>query len=139
MSVNEMQEDIYQVFEGNVRKLDELIGQLELWSDEYTINHKKEEIRLPQYIELHYNLEELKEELFGFLDEKKEDSDRKEYLEQKKLEVENRLSEYEVTQENIHNWVRAIKMPYSLVANSPILENNREYIEYILKKQNQTL
>ena len=63
MSMNEALEEALEAFQGDVRKLDELISQLELWSDECTINHKKEEIRLPQYIELHLNLEELKEQL----------------------------------------------------------------------------
>ncbi len=134
MNMTQIEEDMYEGFEGDIRKLDELVGQLELWSDEYTINHKKEEIRLPQYIELHYNLEELKKDLFTFLDEHKDDSDKKEYLEEKKLEINSKLKQYEVTEETIHNWVREIKLPYPLIANSPILEENRDYIEGILKQ-----
>ena len=49
MPLNEALETAVEAFEGNVRKLDELVSQLELWSDECTINHKKEEVRLPQY------------------------------------------------------------------------------------------
>ena len=134
MNTTENQEDMYEGFEGDVRKLDELVGQLELWSDEYTINHKKEEIRLPQYIELHYNLEELKKSIFAFLNQNKDDNDKKEYLDQKRLEIEHRLKEYEVTEENIHNWIREIKMLYPIIANSPILENNRDYLEQIIKQ-----
>ncbi|MEE1072560.1 MAG: hypothetical protein U0L26_09305, partial [Cellulosilyticum sp.] len=63
MALSEALQMQYEEFETNIRKLDQLISQLELWSDEYTINHKKEEVRLPEYIELHLNLESFKEAL----------------------------------------------------------------------------
>ena len=49
-------EAFYEDIEGDYRKLEELIMQLEVWSDTYTINHKKEEERLEEYMELSENL-----------------------------------------------------------------------------------
>ncbi|MEG0501179.1 MAG: hypothetical protein RR525_02975, partial [Cellulosilyticaceae bacterium] len=63
MNQNWNEEEDYELFKGDLRKLDELIAQLELWRDEKTINHKKEKIRLEEYVELSKNLYELKEDL----------------------------------------------------------------------------
>lgn len=131
---NDMMQEQYEYFEGNIRKLDELIGQLELWSDEYTINHKKEEIRLPEYIELHQNLEALKEELFSFLNEQIACEGKTQRLLQAEVTIHNRLTEYKITEAHIHEWVRDIKNIYILIAKSPILEKHRAYLEEILKK-----
>lgn len=128
-----MIQEQYEYFEGNIRKLDELIGQLELWSDEYTINHKKEELRLPEYIELHHNLEELKEELFTLLNQQIAQEGKTERLLQAENTIEHRLAEYKVTEAHIHDWIREIKDMYILIAKSPILEENRVYLEAILK------
>lgn len=133
MKDNEMIQEQYEYFEGNIRKLDELIGQLELWSDDYTINHKKEEIRLPEYIELHQNLEELKEELVTLLNQQVAQEGKTERLLQEERTIEHRLAEYKVTEAHIHDWIREIKDIYILIAKSPILEKNRVYLEAILK------
>lgn len=128
-----MIEEQYEHFEGNIRKLDELIGQLELWSDEYTINHKKEEIRLPEYIELHHNLEALKEELFTFLNQQIAHEGKTERLLKAEITICNRLADYQATEEHIHEWIREIKDIYILIAKSPVLEKNRAYLEKILQ------
>ena len=57
MSTNWNTQEIYEsfedeIFEGDIRKLDELIGQLEVWSDIKTINHKMELARLEEYVYL---------------------------------------------------------------------------------------
>lgn len=133
MIENNMIQEQYEHFEGNIRKLDELIGQLELWSDEYTINHKKEEIRLPEYIELHQNLEALKEELFTFLKQQIACEGKTERLLQAEAVIDKRLTDYKITEAHIHEWIRAIKDIYILIAKSPILEKYSTYLEEILK------
>ncbi len=128
------QEEPYELFEGDIRKLDELISQLELWSDEYTINHKKEEVRLPEYIGLHENLEELKAELQAFIDERRSEGDMQ--IEAYAKSIEEKLEKYKETENVIHNWVREIKNIYVLVAKSSSLEKNKAYIEDIIKGDN---
>lgn len=124
----------YEDFENNVRKLDELINQLELWSDEYTINHKKEEERLPEYMELHLNLEAFKQELEEQIKLLSQEEVLKEAIEKAKQHIEERLLAYKETEVIIHDWIRAIKNPYSLIHNSNILQNNKEYLESIITK-----
>nr|WP_302595554.1 hypothetical protein [uncultured Cellulosilyticum sp.] len=124
------QEEPYELFEGDIRKLDELISQLELWSDEYTINHKKEEIRLPEYMGLHENLEELKGELQAFIDARRAEGDEK--IEAYAQSIAEKLEKYKETEDVIHDWIREIKNVYVLVMKSSILEKNRDYIEQIM-------
>lgn len=124
------QEEPYELFEGDIRKLDELISQLELWSDEYTINHKKEEVRLPEYMGLHENLEELKEELQAFIDARRAEGD--EGIEAYANSIAEKLGKYKETEEVIHNWVRDIKNIYILIMKSAVLERNKAYIESII-------
>lgn len=125
-------EEQYELFEGDIRKLDELISQLELWSDEYTINHKKEEVRLPEYIELHQNLEELKGELEAFITERRNAQDEK--VEAYAEAIQNKLNAYKVTEEVIHNWVREIQNIYVIVMKSNTLQKNKAYIDEILQE-----
>lgn len=127
-------EERYEIFEGDLRKLDELIGQLELWSDEYTINHKKEEVRLPEYVELHNNLEELKEIIQEFISERLAEEDEEERLQSYQELVEEKLAKYQVTEDAIHNWIRDIKNVQVIIMKSPVLEENREYLERILEQ-----
>lgn len=124
------QEEPYELFEGDIRKLDELISQLELWSDEYTVNHKKEEVRLPEYMGLHENLEELKGELQAFIDARRAEGDEK--IEAYAVSIAEKLEKYKETEEVIHNWIRDIKNVYVIVMKSPILEKNRAYIDGII-------
>lgn len=123
----------YEIFEGDLRKLDELIGQLELWSDVNTINHKKEELRLPEYIELHLNLEELKEMIQDFIEERIAEENITERLTAYQEEIEQKLQKYKVTEEVIHNWIREIKNVQVMMMKSDVLQNNKAYIESILR------
>lgn len=128
-------EEMYEIFEGDLRKLDELIGQLELWSDDYTINHKKEEIRLPEYVELHNNLEELKETIHEFLDERILEEGVTERISAYQERVESKLMAYKETEQVIHEWIRAIKNVQVLMMRSPILQENKSYIEAIIENR----
>lgn len=132
MNNYDIMQEQYENFEGDMRKLAELIGQLELWSDEYTINHKKEEVRLPQYIELHYNLEELKDQIVSFINEQEVTEGKTQYLLEAEKEMSNLLVRYKETEEVIHQWIREIKDLHILIAKSPILERHREYLEVII-------
>lgn len=134
MKLDERLEMAYEAFELNIRKLEELISQLELWSDEYTINHKKEEVRLPEYMELHLNLEAFKAELEEQIAELSKEEILKETLEQAKVRIAERLKAYEETEEVIHDWIREIKNPYMLIHNSAVLEKNKAYIEAIINQ-----
>ena len=133
MRDNDIIQAEYEEFEGDVRKLEELIGQLELWSDEYTINHKREEVRLPEYVELHLNLEALKEQLFAFINQQIAKEGKTEWSIKAETDIKYRLASYRQTEVHIHKWIREIKDIYILIAKSPLLEKNRDYIEEILK------
>lgn len=133
MRDNDIIQAEYEEFEGDVRKLEELIGQLELWSDEYTINHKREEVRLPEYVELHLNLEALKEQLFAFINQQIAKEGKTEWSIKAETDIKYRLVSYRQTEAHIHKWIREIKDIYILIAKSPLLEKNRAYIEEILK------
>lgn len=133
MRDNDIIQAEYEEFEGDVRKLEELIGQLELWSDEYTINHKREEVRLPEYVELHLNLEALKEQLFAFINQQIAKEGKTEWSVKAETDIKYRLASYRETEAHIHKWIREIKDIYILIAKSPLLEKNRAYIEEILK------
>ncbi len=133
MRDNDIIQAEYEEFEGDVRKLEELIGQLELWSDEYTINHKREEVRLPEYVELHLNLEALKEQLFAFINQQIAKEGKTEWSIKAETDIKYRLASYRQTEAHIHKWIREIKDIYILIAKSPLLEKNRAYIEEILK------
>ncbi len=133
MRDNDIIQAEYEEFEGDVRKLEELIGQLELWSDEYTINHKREEVRLPEYVELHLNLEALKEQLFAFINQQIAKEGKTEWSIKAETDIKYRLASYRQTEAHIHKWIREIKDIYILIAKFPLLEKNRAYIEEILK------
>ena len=132
MNLNETVQMAYEEFETNVRKLDQLISQLELWSDEYTINHKKEEVRVPEYIELHLNLEAFKVELEDQINELSKEEALKEAIENAQAHIEERLQAYEETEAIIHDWIREIKNPYMLINNISVVQKNKEFIESII-------
>ena len=125
------QEEQYELFEGDIRKLDELISQLELWSDEYTINHKKEEVRLPEYIGLNENLEALKAQLQEFITERRCAGDEK--IEAYAESISAKLEAYKPTEAVIHNWIREIKNIYVLIMKSSILQKHKAYLDEILQ------
>lgn len=124
-------EEKYEVFEGDVRRLEGLISQLELWSDENTINHKKEEVRLVEYIEMHNNLESLKSELKSFIEQNKTDISLGEKISKMDAHIQSKLEAYKETEAVIHNWIREIKNVPLLIAKSPILKDNQQYIHHI--------
>ncbi len=125
-------EEMYDIFEGDLRKLDELIGQLELWSDEYTINHKKEDVRLVEYVELHYNLEALKEAVQAFMAERALEPAEKERIATYEAAYKAKLDKYQPTEATIHDWIRAIKDIPVIMMKSEILQQNKSYIESII-------
>jgi len=135
MKLDETLAAAYEDFDLNVRRLEELISQLELWSDEYTINHKKEEVRLPEYMELHLNLETFKTELEEQMNKLDQEEVLKEALEQAKTRIEERLKAYEETESIIHNWIKEIKNPYMLINNSSMLQKHRAYLESIINQE----
>ncbi len=126
-------EELYEAFQGTLRRLEGLISQLELWSDECTINHKKEEVRLPQYIEMRESLEEVKAELNDFIIAHKHDEAFKVRLLEDEVRIKEKLEGYKETEENIHHWIREIKNISILIAKSTVLEANRSFIEEICR------
>lgn len=126
-------EEQYEMFEGDIRRLEELTSQLGLWCDEFTINHKKEEIRLPEYVELHNNLEELRESLEAFIDEHLKEEGETERLLGYQEVINNKLIEYKETEAHIHDWIREIKNIDIIIMKSQILQEHRTYIEEIVK------
>lgn len=126
-------EERYENFEGDMRRFDELIGQLELWCDECTINHKKEEVRLPQYVELNDNLQEWIGELKTFIAEQRQCADAyTERLDAYEAHMQDQLEAYKVTELCIYEWIREIKNIHILIMKSPVLQEHKAYLESIL-------
>ena len=132
MIYNEQLEEEYECFEGDLRRLDELISQLELWSDECTINHKREDLKLVEYVELHNNLEALKDDLQDFLAEHAQDEDKTECLQGYAKAMEEKLENFKETKEHIHSWIREIKNIQVIVMRSETLKANKEFIDEII-------
>lgn len=134
MTENYNVEELYEDFEGTLRKLDELVAQLELWCDEYTINHKKEMVRLEQYVELEFNLAELKEEINAFIAERTEEEGETERLKAYRARVDAKLVEYVPTEAIIHEWMKAILDMRLTVAKSLILQKHSDFIYNIINE-----
>lgn len=132
MDLNETLQMKYEEFEADLRRLDQLINELELWSDEFTVNHKKEEVRLPEYMEINQNFEEHKQNLVAQMNELSQEEVLKEKMNEAREYVAQRLADYQQTEEVIHDWIRAIKNPYMLLNNTSALQKYREYIESII-------
>ena len=120
-------EAFYEDIEGDYRKLEELIMQLEVWSDTYTINHKKEEERLEEYIELSENLYNQEALIHEKVEAHVEGEERISYLSR----LEERMLHYKETEAIIHNWVRDIRELHIMMMRSPILKGYRDEIEAI--------
>ncbi|MEF9959449.1 MAG: hypothetical protein RR448_07705 [Niameybacter sp.] len=133
MSYNEQLEEQYESFEGDLRKLAELICQLELWSDECTINHKREDVKLVEYVELHNNLETLKDDLEAFLAERHQEEGETERLSDYRKVIEERLAAFAGTKEGIHNWMKDIKNIQVMIMRSDILQDHRAFIDSVVK------
>lgn len=127
MNENTNLEAFYEDIEGDYRKLEELIMQLEVWSDTYTINHKKEEERLEEYIELSENLYNQEALIHEKVEAHVEGEERISYLSR----LEERMLHYKETEAIIHNWVRDIRELHIMMMRSPILKGYRDEIEAI--------
>ena len=120
-------EAFYEDIEGDYRKLEELIMQLEIWSDTYTINHKKEEERLEEYMELSENLYNQEALIREKVEAHVEGEECTSYLSR----LEERMLHYKETEAIIHNWVRDIHELHIMMMRSPILKGYRDEIEAI--------
>ena len=120
-------EAFYEDIEGDYRKLEELIMQLEVWSDTYTINHKKEEERLEEYMELSENLYNQEALIREKVEAHVEGEECTSYLSR----LEERMLHYKETEAIIHNWVRDIHELHIMMMRSPILKGYRDEIEAI--------
>lgn len=136
MSTNWNTQEAYEsfedeIFEGEMRKLDELIGQLEFWSDIKTINHKMEQERLEEYVEMDENLYSLKNKLLSFINEQVEvERDRSEEYQ---ILINNKFERYKETEETIHNWIKAISSLSSIIMKSQVLISHKERLESIVE------
>ena len=120
-------EAFYEDIEGDYRKLEELIMQLEVWSDTYTMNHKKEEERLEEYMELSENLYNQEALIREKVEAHVEGEECTSYLSR----LEERMLHYKETEAIIHNWVRDIHELHIMMMRSPILKGYRDEIEAI--------
>lgn len=127
MNENTNLEAFYEDIEGDYRKLEELIMQLEVWSDTYTINHKKEEERLEEYMELSENLYNQEALIREKVEAHVEGEEHISYLSR----LEERMLHYKETEAIIHNWVRDIRELHIMMMRSPILNGYRDEIEAI--------
>lgn len=135
MNQNWNVEEDYELFKGDLRRLDELIAQLELWRDEKTINHKKEQLRLEEYVELSKNLYELQEEVESNIAEHMALEETAELAKEHQMAVEEKFRAFRETEEAIHTWIREIKEVEVLITKSSVLPEYREYLEGILNKE----
>lgn len=131
MNENTNLETFYEEIEGDYRKLDELIAQLELWSDTYTINHKKEEERLEEYLGLSENLYEQENLIREAVEANVEGEACKKFLER----LDARMLHYKETENIIHHWVRAIKDVQVMMMRSQSLYSYKETLEAIKSEQ----
>lgn len=129
---NWTREEDYELFQGDLRRLDELVAQLELWCDEKTINHKKEQERLEEYVELESNLEELKASLAKDIEENKQNSELSELAHQAEMRVATKLEAYKVTEEAIYTWIREINNIQVLIMRSSLLIKYKGRLDEIL-------
>lgn len=127
MSDNLSLEEFYEVLEGDIRKLDELIAQLELWGDINTINHKKEETRLEEYMALSENLYEQEKVIRAAVADSLNEDEAGQYEERLHTKMEN----YKETEQVIHNWVREIKDLQAMIMKSQVLYSYKEELEAI--------
>ena len=127
MNENTNLEAFYEEIEGDYRKLEELIMQLEVWSDTYTTNHKKEEERLEEYMELSENLYNQEALIRENVEAHVEGEERIGYLSR----LEERMLHYKETEAIIHNWVRDIRELHIMMMRSSILNGYRDEIEAI--------
>lgn len=135
MSTNWNTQEIYEsfedeIFEGDIRKLDELIGQLEVWSDIKTINHKMELARLEEYVELDQNLYDLKNKLVEFIESNEEQECAAAY----KQMIEEKFVKYQETEDVIHNWIKDIKELEIIIMKSSLLQQHKERLDEIINK-----
>lgn len=127
MNENTNLEAFYEELEGDYRKLDELIMQLEVWSDTYTVNHKKEEERLEEYMALSENLYNQEALIREQVEAHVDGEERARYL----SHLEESMLRYKETEEIIHNWVRAIRELHIMIMRSPVLNAYKDEIEAI--------
>lgn len=123
-----------ETFEGQMRRVDELIGQLEVWCDANTINHKKEEMRLDDYAVLSKNLYEqvavLKEELAHFQEHEQDET----WVATQKMKLEEKMCQYEPTEALIKDWMKEVKELQLMLINSSVLQQHREHLAWLLDK-----
>ena len=129
MNENRDLELIYEEIEGDCRKLEELIMQLEVWSDTYTLNHKKEQERLEEYMQLSENLYNQEQLIHEKIEEYAKEEAYTKYLSC----LEEKMSQYKETEAVIHQWVREIRDLPIIISRSPLLNDYREEIEAIKK------
>lgn len=127
MSDNLSLEEFYEVLDSDMRKLDELIAQLELWSDINTINHKKEQIRLEEYLALSENLYEQEKAIKLALEEGLNQDEAGQYEEK----LHTKMETYKETERIIHNWIREIKELQPMIMKSQVLYGYKEELEAI--------
>ena len=128
-------EEQYENFEGELRRFDELISQLELWCDECTINHKKEEVRLPQYLEINDNLQELVTKLGAFIaKQRKSENAYEARLNTYEMHIQNQLENYKLVEQHIHKWIKEIKNIHVLIMKSSVLQEHKNDLEMILEQ-----
>lgn len=119
-----------EIFEGDIRKLDELIGQLEVWSDIKTINHKMELARLEEYVELDQNLYDLKTKLLKFIAGNEEQKCAATY----KQMIAEKFVKYQETEDVIHQWIKDIKELEIIIMKSALLQQHKERLDEIINR-----
>lgn len=129
MDQNRDLEYMNEEIEGDLRKLDELIMQLEVWSDTYTLNHKKEQERLEEYMQLSANLYDQEALIRNKIDSYNQEVCDTSYL----ADLEKKMMQYKMTETVIHDWVRAIRNLPIIINRSSILDTYRKEIEEIQK------
>ncbi|MHC1750867.1 MAG: hypothetical protein AB9856_21545 [Cellulosilyticaceae bacterium] len=126
-------EENQQEVEGNIRKLEELIAQLELWSDMNIVNHKKEQVKLEEYVQLSKNLYDLKAELDAIMQDAYVINHEASLIAIYEDILERKFSVFKETEHNIHKWIKEIKDMNIIIMKSQTLVDYKAYMETLLK------
>ncbi|MEG0352968.1 MAG: M3 family oligoendopeptidase [Cellulosilyticaceae bacterium] len=140
MSLNWSLKELYdsfedEAFQGDMRRVDELIGQLNGWGDRNTVNHKLEQEKLEEYIGLCKQLYEVQERVYSFagltvtVESGNEEANKYEAI------IEQKISGLAETEAKIGKWISEMKDLDTIIMKSELLQEHRFFIKEIVQKQ----
>lgn len=144
MSLNWSLKELYhsfedEAFQSDMRKVDELIGQLNVWGDINTVNHKLEQERLEEYIAFCKQLYELQEKVYSFAGLTVTVESGNETATKYEAIIEQKFSSLAETDTKITKWISEIKELDQIIMKSELLQEHRFFLKDIVQKQKYVL